>query len=236
MRIKKIGATRNYLSLVIACVCLFALVVPSVAVAQASRAREAKAIPAGEVVVTINEGTFNALLDALFSLPQPPTFPLSQGGATRECPGEIQLARELAGARTAVHFSDGRITAPIAFRGTYSAAVVGCLRFQGWADTALNLAFDPAKQALTARVEVREVHLEKVPSVFASGVTGLVQDSLDARVNPIEILRAEQLSAQLPLRKFSSGGSLRLRARDVRQEIVGTELRLHVVYEFVRED
>lgn len=236
MRIKKSGATRNCLRLVCACVCLLAPVMPSVVVAQATRARESKAIPAGEVVVTINEGTFNALLDALFSLPQPPTFPLSQGGGTRECPGEIQLARQMSGTRTAVRFLDGRITAPIAFRGSYSASVVGCLRFQGWADTALNLAFDPAKQALTARVEVREVHLEKVPAMFASGVTGLVQDSLDARVNPIEILRAEQVSAELPLRKLSNVGGLRLRAKEVRHEIVGTELRLHVVYEFVRED
>jgi hypothetical protein len=204
--------------------------------AQTNRAREAKAIPAGEVVVTIGEQTFNALLEALFALPQPPTFPLGKGDAGSQCPGSITLLREVAGARTAVHFVNGRITAPVAFRGAYGAPVVGCLKFQGWADTALSLAFDPAKQALTARVEVRDVHLDNVPSFFGNGITGLVQDALDARVNPIEILRAEQVSADLPLRKLSSGGSLRLRAREVRHEIVGTELRLHVVYEFVRAD
>jgi hypothetical protein len=204
---------------------------------QTTRARETKATQAGEVVVTINEQMFNALLEAIFSLPQPPTFPLTQGGAQGgECPSAITLEREMAGTRTAVHFGDGRINAPVAFRGSYSAPVVGCLKFQGWADTSLNLAFDPAKQALTARVQVREVHLDKVPSMFASGVTGLVQDALDARVNPIEILRAEQVSAELPLRKVSSGGSLRLRAKEVRHEIVASELRLHVVYEFVRVD
>ena len=72
--------------------------------------------------------------------------------------------------------------------------------------------------------------------MLAGGVAGLVQDALDARVNPVEILRAEQLSADLPLRKVSSAGGLRLRAREVRHEIVGSELRLHVVYEFVREE
>ncbi|MDT7541545.1 MAG: hypothetical protein QOE33_1449 [Acidobacteriota bacterium] len=214
-----------------------AFLLANVCEAQTNRAHESKVIPAGEVVVTINEGTFNALLEALFALPQPPTFPLGKGPASGgECPGAITLLREVSGAHTAVHFNGGRITAPVAFRGSYSAPVMGCLKFQGWADTALNLAFDPAKQALTARVEVRDVHLDNMPSLFANGVTGLVQDALDARVNPIEILRAEQVSADLPLRKFSSGGSLRLRARDVRQEIVGTELRLHVVYEFVRVD
>jgi hypothetical protein len=215
---------------------LVAVLVSQAALAQASRAREAKTVPAGEVVVTINEQTFNALIEALFTLPQPPTFPL--GGAARggECPGEISLAREIAGTRTAVRFRDGRVAAPVAFRGSYGAPVFGCLKFEGWADTALNLAFDPAKQALTARVEVREVHLGKVPPFFNNGVTGLVQDSLDARVNPVEILRAEQVSAQLPLRKISSGGSLRLRAKEVRHEIVGAELRLRIFYEFVRED
>jgi hypothetical protein len=212
-----------------------AFLIAGVCEAQSTRARESKPIPAGEVVVTINEQTFNALIEALFTLPQP-TFPL--GGAARggDCPGEISLAREIAGTRTAVHFREGRVTAPVAFRGSYSAPVFGCLKFEGWADTALNLAFDPSKQALTARVEVRDVHLSKVPSVFNNGVTGLVQDSLDARVNPIEILRAEQVSAQLPLKKISSGGSLRLRAKEVRYEIVGSELRLRIFYEFVRED
>lgn len=217
--------------------CVCALTLANVCEAQANRARESKPVPAGEVVVTINEQTFNALLDALFTLPQPPTFPLGRGGSTGgDCPGAITLMREVAGAKTGVHFAAGRITAPVAFRGTYSAPLMGCLKFQGWADTALDLAFDASKQALTARVVVRDVHLDNVPSMFGNGVTGLVQDTLDARVNPVEILRAEQLSADLPLRKLSTGGSLRLRAREVRHEIVGTELRLHVVYEFVRAD
>jgi hypothetical protein len=204
--------------------------------AQANGAREAKPTPAGEVVVTINEQTFNALVEALFTLPQPPTFPLGGGARGGDCPGELSLARETAGTRTSVRFRDGRVNAAVAFRGSYSAPLAGCLKFEGWADAALSLAFDPAKQALAARVEVRAVHLKNVPSLFDSGLTGLVQDALDARVNPIEILRAEQVSAQLPLRKLSSGGSLRLRAREVRHEIVGAELRLRIFYEFVRED
>ncbi|MDQ3907320.1 MAG: hypothetical protein M3268_03140 [Acidobacteriota bacterium] len=218
-----------------ACLLIFIVVTPSFA--QATRARESKAIPAGEVVVTINEQTFNALLEALFTLPQPPSFPLGQNGSSNgDCASAITLLREAGGARTAVHFAGGRVIAPVAFRGAYSAPLVGCLKFQGWADTALDLSFDASKQALTARVVVRDVHLDNVPTLFGNGVTGLVQDALDARVNPVEILRAEQVSADLPMRKLSSGGALRLRAREVRHEIVGTELRLHVVYEFVRTE
>lgn len=233
---KRAAVLSAALCFALASTCAPALAASDPGATQTNRAREAKAVPAGEVVVVLNEGIFNALLEALFSLPQPPTVALSQSGAGGACPGALTLVRENAGVRTTVRLRDGRITAPVAFRGSYGAPVVGCIKFQGWADTALNLAFDPAKQALTARVEVREVHLENVPSLFASGVTGLVQDALDARVNPIEILRAEQISAQLPVRKLSNSGSLRLRAREVRHEVAQGELRLRIFYEFVRED
>jgi hypothetical protein len=200
-----------------------------------TRPREANAIPAGEVIVNLNEQLFNALLEAMFTLPNSPAFPLAKGGGKSNCASEIVLAREMSGARTAVRFQPNRILAPVAFSGAYAAPLVGCLKFEGWAETNLNLSFDPAKQALTARVEVKAVHLKKVPSLLGEGVTGLVQDALDARVNPVEILRADQLSARLPMTKVASGAALRLRAREVRHEVLPGELRLRIVYEFVRE-
>ncbi len=205
--------------------------------------REPKAIPAGEVVVVLPERLFNALLDALFTLPQQPTFPLSRGQSSEPtdnkrgaCASEITLAREQAGTRTGVFLRAGQIVAPVAFKGAYSAPVIGCLQFQGWADTTLSLSFDQTKQTLVARAIVREVHLSKVPALFNNGITGLVQDALDARINPIEILRAEQLSLRLPLTKLATGGALRLHAKEVRHEIAQGELRVRIVYEFVRED
>jgi len=80
------------------------------------------------------------------------------------------------------------------------------------------------------------VHLGKVPQMLSGSITSLVQQTLDARINPVEILRADQLSVQLPLTKLSNTGSLRLRAREVRHEIAPHELRVHIAYEFVRED
>jgi hypothetical protein len=203
-----------------------------------TRPRETRAIPAGEVVVVLNEQIFNALIEAMFTLPNPPTFPLARGNSSGSgsCASEIALRREISGTRTAVRFQAGQILAPVAFSGSYSAPLIGCLKFEGWADTTLNLSFDQAKQALTARVEVKAVHLKKVPAMLGDGLTGLVQDALDARFNPFEILRAEQLSAHLPMTKLASGASLRLRAREVRHEVVPNELRLRIVYEFVRED
>ncbi|MGB8510316.1 MAG: hypothetical protein WCD76_18205 [Pyrinomonadaceae bacterium] len=189
--------------------------------------------PGGEVLIVLNEDFFNALLDAITSQPQLPTYPLSRGGAesNRGCANEITLLRESKGTRTAVRFVDGRITAPLAFRGSYAAPLVGCLKFEGWADTVFDLAFDEAKQALDARVTVRAVNLKNVPtSLMGGGLTGLVQDSIDKRVNPIVILRAEQLGARLPV---AGGGELRLRAKEVRHEVAGRELRLRIVYEIV---
>lgn len=196
-------------------------------------ARAERVSPAGEVVVVLNEEFLNSLLEAVASQPEPPSFPLSKGGDEgKKCASQIQLLREAAGTRTAVRFVGGRITAPVAFRGSYDAPLLGCLNFEGWADTAFDLQFDQSRQVLNARVTVRDLKLKNIPSSLAgTGLTGLVQDSIDARVNPVELLRAEQLG--VPVMRE---GNLRLRAREVRSEVVGRELRLHIIYEVVQPD
>lgn len=189
---------------------------------------------AGEVLVVLNESFLNSLLVAVASQPEPPSFPLSKDGGNNKCVSRVQLLREAAGERTAVRFRDGRINAPVAFRGSYAAPLVGCLNFEGWADAYFQLEFDRERQTLKARVTVRDLKLKNVPtSLLGGGLTGLVQDAIDERVNPVEILRAEQLGARVPVTRDSQ---LRLRARDVRHEIVGTELRLHIAYELVQPD
>jgi hypothetical protein len=200
-----------------------------------SFARAERVSPAGEVAVVLNEEFLNSLLVAVASQPEPPSFPLSKGGdAKGKCASQVQLLREAAGTRTGVRFVEGRITAPIAFRGSYDAPLVGCLKFEGWADTAFELEFDAARQVLGARVTVRDLKLKKIPtSLLGGGLTGLVQDAIDGRVNPVEILRAEQLGARVPVTRDNE---LRLRARDVRHEVVGKELRLHIVYELVQAE
>jgi hypothetical protein len=201
-----------------------------------ARARAERVSPAGEVAVVLNEEFLNSLLVAVASQPEPPSFPLSKGGgdAKGKCASQVQLLREAAGTQTGVRFVEGRITAPVAFRGSYDAPLVGCLKFEGWADTAFELEFDAARQALNARVTVRDLKLKKVPmSLLGGGLTGLVQDAIDGRVNPVEILRAEQLGARVPVTR---NNELRLRARDVRHEVVGKELRLHIVYELVQAE
>ena len=190
--------------------------------------------PAGEVVVVLSEEFLNSLLVAVASRPEPPSFPLAKGGEGKRCESRVQLLPEAEGTRTAVRFAGGRITAPVAFRGSYDAPLVGCLRFEGWADTAFQLEFNRERQVLGARVTVRDLKLKNVPtSLLGSGLTGLVQDAIDERVNPVEILRAEQLGARVPVTR---GDELRLRATDVRHEVSGRELRLRIIYEIVLPD
>ncbi len=202
---------------------------PSAVAARAERVRSA-----GEVVVVLSEEFLNSLLVAVASRPDPPSFPLSKGGEGKKCESRVQLLPEAEGTRTGVRFADGRITAPVAFRGSYEAPLVGCLNFEGWADTAFQLEFNRARQVLGARVTVRDLKLKNVPtSLLGGGLTGLVQDAIDERVNPVEILRAEQLGARVPVTRDDV---LRLRAADVRHEVVGRELRLRIVYEIVLPD
>ena len=148
-----------------------------------------------------------------------------------ECASVVVLEREMDNVKTAVHFESGRIVAPLAFTGSYNAGLLGCVRFQGWADTALNLEFARARQVLIARVQVRDMHLKGVPQMANNVVVGLVQDAIDRRLNPIENLQAAQLSARVPI--AASGGALRLLAKEVRPEIVQGALHLHIIYEFV---
>lgn len=197
-------------------------------------ARAERVRPAGEVVVVLSEEFLNSLLVAVASRPDPPSFPLSKGGGGKRCESRVQLLPEAEGTRTAVRFAEGRITAPVAFRGSYEAPLVGCLRFEGWADTTFQLEFDRARQVLGARVTVRDLKLKNIPtSLLGGGLSGLVQDAIDERVNPVEILRAEQLGARVPVTRDDV---LRLRAADVRHEVAGRELRLRIAYEIVLPD
>jgi hypothetical protein len=205
--------------------------------------------PAAEATVTLNEQFLNALLEAMFTRLGAPSFPLALSNEQRpginlpttaraldsanQCASVVVLEREMNGVKTAVRFENGRIFAPLAFSGSYSVLLLGCMRFQGWADTAINLEFDRERQVLSARVDVQDIHLNGIPTLANGVVMNMVQNSLDTRINPVEILQAAQLSARLPI--SAAGGALRLRAKEVRPEIVPGFLRLHITYEFVND-
>jgi hypothetical protein len=225
----------------------------------ATRAREVGKARA-EVTVTLNEQFFNSLLEAIFTRLKAPSFPLSiaKGEAEEKlpawaalekpgapltahanpgpgaCESVVRLEREMGGVKTAVRFEQGRVVAPLAFTGSYSVALIGCINFQGWADTVINLDFDRERQVLSARVTIVDIHLNNIPSLASGAVVGLVQNSIDRRINPVEILQATQLSTRVSI--AGSGGALRLRATEIRPEVVPGALSLHIFYEFTPAD
>jgi hypothetical protein len=184
--------------------------------------------PTGEAIVVLDENLLNALLAGLLET-DAVAYPLGAGGNSRECRSEVELLREAEGVRTSIRFAGDRINLPLAFRGSYNAGLLGCPRFTGTAEASLNLFFNEARQALLARIEVREINLRNLPALAGGSIRSLVQDAVNRRVNPVTILRLDQLTTRLTLKE---NAALTLRARRIQPEINGRELRLRIRYEF----
>ncbi|HET9787064.1 MAG TPA: hypothetical protein VFP47_08025 [Pyrinomonadaceae bacterium] len=208
------------------------------ALGQANQQRPSRT---GEATITIKEQFFNSFLEAIFDNLRPPSTPLTITEAdknrtdesARSCPNALALQRENSGVKTAVKIEQGKIVAPLAFLGSYNSTLLGCFQFNGVAYTEWNLEFDRNAQVLQARIKITDMRLENVPSLVQGSIVTLVQSAIDARINPLKILKPEQLSSVVPV--APSGGSLRLRAREVKPEIVPGMVHLHLTYEFLPE-
>jgi hypothetical protein len=153
------------------------------------------------------------------------------GGNDMICKETIQLLRETNGVRTAVRFREGKILAPIAFSGNYNPPLIGCVPFAGYAETTIDLEFDQQGQRLVARARVYNVSLNGTGGVGGSLIAKMVQNSIDKKVNPIEILRMEKLAFALPVQNT---GGLRMKATGVRHDLENNQLRIHIAYEFTK--
>jgi hypothetical protein len=204
----------------------------------ATRGRRVNTSPEAEVTITVNQQFVNSFLDAIFNNLHEPTMPLSRSddgaspGGQYGCASEVKLMREENGVRTAMRFEAGHIAGPLAFAGAYSSTLIGCIEFSGWADSDMSLEFDGARQKLMGRFRLREVHLNNMPAIGGGPLINLVQNAIDRRYNPIELLSLDQLSPQVNIKP--AGGALRLHAREVRPEVVPGALTLHIVYDFQR--
>lgn len=205
-----------------------------------------RAQTAAEVTVSFSEQFFNQFLDAIFTNLETPKFELAKNVNHNRrqkkvdfkpikddgCDESVTLLRETNGVKTAVRFENGKILAPLAFNGIYEVPFVGCSNFRGVAETDLTLEFDRAAGLLVGRVNVGKVNLNGVPGI-ASGVVGkIVQNSIDKRVNPLEILKANQLAATVPV--AYANGALKLRVADMKPEVVGNALNVRVTFEFTK--
>jgi len=200
-----------------------------------------------DISITLNEQFFDAFLETLFKNFKPINFSIGKADAKTEpkyetvsyrkqtkCNEVVKLEREISGMRTAVRFRDGRILAPLAFSGSYDVPLFGCVDFTGWAETNIELTFDQGKQSLLARVKVVKVNLNGMSGLGGGALAKLLQSSIDKKINPADILSAEKLSFILPLE--SQGGNLKLRATDMRTEVLPGELKIKIFYELSKAD
>jgi len=210
-----------------------------------------------EVTLSLNEQFFDALLEAIFKNLSAPEFPLAKNGSKfkaqsskppifsfikknepiqnpkskiQNCKETIRLQREIDGVRTAVRFRDGKILAPIAFTGSYNPPLIGCISFQGWVETNINIEFDKQNQKLVGKVQVLNIQLSGAGGIGSSLLSKVVQSAIDKKVNPIEILSADKLSFLVPVQ--NSAGTLKMKAIDIRHEIANGFLNARIVFEF----
>ena len=199
-----------------------------------TRGRRVSNAPAAEATIAVNEQFLNSFLTGIFDNLQEPAMPLTIGGAApnAQCASEIRLKREVGGVRTAVHFENGRIIGPLAFAGAYYQSYLGCIEFSGWANSEVNLEFNPERRALVARFHLRDIHLNDVPAIANGPLLNMVQTAIDRRYNPVDLFTLEQLSTSVNIQPAK--GALQLRAKEIRPEITPSGLTLHITYEFVK--
>jgi hypothetical protein len=197
-----------------------------------------------EITISFGEQFFDALLDAVFQYAPPPEFILTKNSSSSsskasvagnsfasvpECSETVRLLRETNGKRSSVRFREGRITAPIAFSGNYNPPFIGCVPFAGIAETIVDLEFDEQNQRLLARVRVNEVNLNGMGGIGSGMVARMVQGSIDRKINPIEVVKTDKVTFDLPLQ---SSGSVRMRAIGFSHQIVNGQLVIHISYNF----
>lgn len=203
---------------------ILAAILVALSLASAARAQSA------EAMLTLNEAFFDEFLSALFQNFEPPEFAL-KGEKSSGCSESIRVLREINGVRTAVRFREGRIVVPLAFDGRYSAPFLGCMEFSGWADSSIELEFDRDGQRLVGRVRVSSVNLSNTSGFGGATIARMLQSSIDRKLNPIEILKLEKLSFGVPI---ENRGTILLRATSVRPEVRNGEVRLNIVYQFLK--
>lgn len=218
------------------------------------RAPEAGGDPPGTAVLTLDEQFFNTLLGTIFRDMSNPTFKLAadteaarpaapfmptsfaedaspvrflqtQGG----CASQVVVKPEGSGVKTGVRLVNDQISAPLAFSGSYN--VFGqCLNFGGWAQANIALSFKQDEQTLYGQINVEGVNLDGISPIFGGVVTQFVQNAINQRVNPLVLMRGQQLQLNIPVQ--ATGGTLQGRAREIRSEVKDGALRLHVTYDF----
>jgi len=195
----------------------------------------------GSVAVTVDEKFFDALLDTIFRQLGPPQLKLSQNQESlplqpialqSSCSNVLVLNPEGSNVRTGVRFAGGKITAPLAFNGSYSV-LTQCVQFKGTATATVDLSFDQTRQTVFGQLNVDDVKLDGVPPLISNLVTAFVRKTIAEKVNPFEVLQVSQLNLSLNVQ--ASGGMVKARVKDVRAEVQEGVLKFYLTYDFTAE-
>ena len=197
----------------------------------------------GTVAVTVDEKFFDSLLSTIFRQLGPPQLKLSQNQNQEQtpirpavfqssCSDVLVLNPEGSNVKTGVRFAGGKITAPLAFNGSYSV-LTRCVQFKGTAKATVDLSFDQARQTVFGQLNVEDVMLDDVPPLISTLVTAFVRKTIAEKLNPFEVLQVSQLNLSLNVQ--ASGGSVKARVKDVRAEVQEGALKLYLTYDFSAE-
>ena len=200
----------------------------------------------GTVAVTVDEKFFDSLLGTIFSQLGPPQLKLSRiqnegqeqtplqtvAFQSSACSDVLVLNPEGDNVKTGVRFTGGKITAPLAFNGSYSV-LAQCVHFKGTGKATVDLSFDQAKQTVFGQLNVEDVILDDVPPIVSSFVTAFVRKTIAEKLNPFEVLQVSQLALSLNVQ--ASGGTLKARVKDVHAEVQEAALKLYLTYDFSAE-
>jgi hypothetical protein len=190
------------------------------------RAPDAAGPPPSTAVVELNEQFFGALLSSLFKDLGKPSFPPQ--AAASGCQNQVVVEPNADGVQTGVVLQNGQVTVPLAFSGTYNLG--GCQSLRGTAEANIEFRFAADEQTLYGQLNVTGVNVEGMSPLLGGFVTAFVQGAINQRVNPLVLMRGQQLTLNIPVQ--AAGGRLQAQARDVREEVKDGKLRLYVTYDF----
>lgn len=182
--------------------------------------------PPGTAVVELNEQFFGALLDSIFRDLNKPAFPPAAGEG---CQNQVVVEPNAGEVKTGVLMREGKVIVPLAFSGTYNL-FGNCQNLRGTAEAGLEFRFAQEEQTLYGQLNVAGVNVEGMSPVLSGFVTAFVQGAINQRVNPLVLLRGQQLTLAIPVQ--AAGGTLQAHAREVREEAKDGKLRLLVTYDF----
>lgn len=200
---------------------------------------DANSTSSGTVSVTVDEKFFDSLLGTIFTQLGPPQLKLSQNSTelplqpaafqSAACNDVLVLNPQSNNVKTGVKFTGGKITAPLAFSGSYSV-LTRCIQFKGTGKATVDLSFEQGKQTVYGQLNVEEVALDDVPPIVSSLVTAFVRKTIAEQLNPFEVLQVSQLTLSLNVQ--ASGGTVKALVKDVRSEVQDGALKLYLTYDF----